>query len=81
LAQAYSAHANAILLGVVEAPAAILLGASADAGIDAGATLKAALAAAGGRGGGNPRLAQGTVEPAAIDTVLTHVLTALHPPA
>ena len=34
---------------------------SADAGIDAGKQLKAALTAAGGSGGGSPRMAQGSV--------------------
>ena len=40
---------------------ALLLAVSADAGVDAGKLLKAALAAVGGRGGGNPRMAQGSV--------------------
>ena len=39
----------------------MLLAASADAGIDCGKVLKAALAEAGGRGGGSPRMAQGSV--------------------
>ncbi|HUR96373.1 MAG TPA: alanyl-tRNA editing protein [Gemmatimonadales bacterium] len=78
LAQAYSALANAVMLGVVEQPAAIILGASSDSGLDAGKTLKAALQDAGGRGGGNARLAQGTVETVALDAVLTRVLTTLH---
>jgi alanyl-tRNA synthetase len=49
----------------------VLLAASESSGIDAGALLKAALAASGGRGGGSPRLAQGTVPDAtALDTAL-----------
>ncbi|HEY4320546.1 MAG TPA: hypothetical protein VGM77_05140 [Gemmatimonadales bacterium] len=39
----------------------IYFGTSADSGLDAGAQLKAALASVGGRGGGNARLAQGSV--------------------
>jgi len=45
----------------VESPAALLVAASDDAGLDAGRALKAALADAGGRGGGSARLAQGTL--------------------
>lgn len=41
-------------------PPSIVVGASADSGIDAGARLKSALLACGGRGGGSPRFAQGT---------------------
>jgi alanyl-tRNA synthetase len=40
---------------------AVLLAAAADSGIDAGATLKALLPTFGGRGGGSPRLAQGSL--------------------
>ncbi len=61
LAQALTALPRAVLVAVVESPPTILLAASADAGVDAGATLKQALAAAGGRGGGSPRLAQGSL--------------------
>lgn len=39
----------------------VLLAASPDSGVDAGRTLRAALQAAGGRGGGSPRVAQGAV--------------------
>ena len=39
--------------------------------MDAGKLLKAALAEAGGRGGGNARIAQGSVpDPATLDRVL-----------
>jgi alanyl-tRNA synthetase len=44
---------------------------SADAGIDAGKVLKAALTEAGGRGGGSARMAQGSVPaPGLIEQVL-----------
>jgi len=61
LAQHYIEHPRAVLIALVERPASILLAASEDTGVDAGAVLKAALAAAGGRGGGTARVAQGTV--------------------
>jgi alanyl-tRNA synthetase len=49
----------------------VLLAASADAGMDAGKVLKAALAEAGGRGGGSARMAQGSVaEAGALERVL-----------
>lgn len=38
----------------------VMLGASEDSGVDAGQALRAALQAVGGRGGGSPRLAQGS---------------------
>jgi alanyl-tRNA synthetase len=62
---------RAIMIGVVEQPPAVLLAASEDAGVDAGRALKEAFLAVGGRGGGSPRLAQGTVpDRAALDRVL-----------
>lgn len=61
LGQAATQLPGTILLGTSETPPTVLLATSADSGVDAGATLKAALAAAGGRGGGSARLAQGTV--------------------
>jgi alanyl-tRNA synthetase len=39
----------------------VLLAASADSGVHVGERVKAAVMAAGGRGGGNPALAQGSV--------------------
>ena len=44
----------------------MLLAASADSGMDAGKLLKAALTEVGGRGGGNARIAQGSVPDAAL---------------
>ncbi|HJT88078.1 MAG TPA: alanyl-tRNA editing protein [Bryobacteraceae bacterium] len=66
LAQSYTAQPGAVFVATLENPPSILYAASADAGIDAGQALKAALAAAGGRGGGNPRLAQGSVPDTAL---------------
>jgi alanyl-tRNA synthetase len=61
LAQAYCALPRTVFIGAVDDPPAILVAASDDSGVDAGHTLKAALASVGGRGGGSPRIAQGTV--------------------
>jgi alanyl-tRNA synthetase len=75
LAQAYTAMAGGVFVGVVNSPPAILLAASADSDLDAGAVLKSAVAAHGGRGGGNARSAQGTVTDAAsLEAVLDAIL-------
>ncbi len=65
LAQAITALGGCMVLVTVESPSALMLATSADSGIDAGPALKPALAAAGGRGGGSPRLARGSVPDAA----------------
>lgn len=61
LAHAFTALPKAVLVAAVDEPPALLLAASEDSGVNAGAALKAALAEAGGRGGGSPRVAQGSV--------------------
>jgi alanyl-tRNA synthetase len=61
LAQVFSTLSNAMFIGVVSEPAALVLSTSADSGIDAAQVLKDLLSAAKGRGGGSARLAQGTV--------------------
>jgi alanyl-tRNA synthetase len=60
-AQAFTANPKAVFVGVCEQPASVLLAVSGDAGVHAGNTLKAALAAHNGRGGGNATLAQGSL--------------------
>ena len=78
LAQAVIAQPKAVFLGVIPSPATLLLAASADSGVDAGAVLKAVLSAHGGRGGGSPRIAQGTVgDPAHIEAALAALHAAL----
>lgn len=59
LAQSFTSGSNALFAAV--AGNSVLLAASADSGVHAGNRLKAALTAAGGRGGGNAQLAQGSV--------------------
>ncbi|MBI1786962.1 MAG: alanyl-tRNA editing protein [Acidobacteria bacterium] len=61
LAQSFCSRPRAIFVGIVEEPPSLLLATSEDSGCDAGKTLRAALTAAGGRGGGSARLAQGSV--------------------
>jgi alanyl-tRNA synthetase len=52
-------------------PPSVLLAVSEDAGADAGKKVKAALAEVGGRGGGTPRIAQGSVSgPDLLEQVL-----------
>jgi alanyl-tRNA synthetase len=61
LALAFVSRPKAVFIATVASPATVLVASSDDSGIDAGGVLKPALTAAGGRGGGSPRLAQGTV--------------------
>jgi alanyl-tRNA synthetase len=71
IAQNFTAQPKAVFIATLADPPSVLLAASADAGIDAGKVLKAALAEAGGRGGGNARMAQGSVaEAEALERVL-----------
>jgi alanyl-tRNA synthetase len=61
LAQAFSSMPQAVFVGAVASPPAVVLATSADTGIDAASLLKSLLTSVGGRGGGSPRLAQGIV--------------------
>lgn len=61
LALAFAALPRAVYLAATESPPAVLLAASDDSDVNAGEVLRAAVTALGGRGGGSPRLAQGTV--------------------
>ena len=71
IAQSFTAHPKAVFVAKVADPPSVLFAVSADAGIDAGKSLKAALTEAGGRGGGTPRVAQGSVpEARLLDKVL-----------
>ncbi len=80
VAQRYASLPRAVFVATLESPPSVLLAASESSGIDAGALLKAALAASGGRGGGSPRLAQGTVaDAAALDAVLQALGSRLGP--
>ena len=78
LALAVAGHDNAIFVGSSDDPAAMLLATSASSGVDAGATIKPLLGSLGGRGGGSPRLAQGSLPGAeqvraAVEAVIAEV--------
>jgi alanyl-tRNA synthetase len=66
LAQNFTAQPQAVFVATLAHPPSVLLAASADAGVDAGQMLKAALALVGGRGGGSARMAQGSVPDRAL---------------
>ena len=61
VAQNFTAQPRSVFLAVMKEPPSVLLAASGDAGLDAGKMVKAAVTEAGGRGGGNSRIAQGSV--------------------
>ena len=60
LAQAATALAGTRFIGSCDSPATVVYAASDDCGVNAGAVLKSALTAHGGKGGGSPKSAQGT---------------------
>ncbi len=62
-AQAFCSQGHAVFLALSQDPPSVLLAASVDSGLHAGERVKAAVTAAGGRGGGNPALAQGSLPP------------------
>jgi len=64
-AQSFATGEKAAFLVLCDNPPSILLAVSPDSGIHAGDRVKAAVSAAGGRGGGNQMLAQGSVPDAA----------------
>lgn len=71
LAQSFTAQPKAVFVAALTAPPSVLFAVSADSGIDAGKMLKAALAEAGGRGGGTAQMAQGSVaDSEALERVL-----------
>ena len=74
-AQAFVAQGRAVFLAVSKNPPSVLLAASADSGIHAGDRVKSAVTAAGGRGGGNQALAQGSLPLTAdLDAIASSLL-------
>jgi alanyl-tRNA synthetase len=70
-AQAFVAASKAVFLAVCENPPSVLLAASGDSGVHPGDRVKAAVTTAGGRGGGNATIAQGSVpQVAALEGVV-----------
>jgi alanyl-tRNA synthetase len=56
-------------------PPSVLIASSEDSGVDSGALIKPQLASVGGRGGGSPRIAQGSVPSAEmIEQVVSSLL-------
>ena len=75
LAQAMFALPSVVVVGALNNPPSVLLASSEDSGVDAGRLLKERLAALGGRGGGSPRLAQGSVPDApAVDALVEQLV-------
>lgn len=70
LAQAALDLPKAVVIGALTSPPSVLVAASEDSGISAGAVLKERLAAVGGKGGGSPRMAQGSVPPGELERVV-----------
>jgi alanyl-tRNA synthetase len=78
LAQGVTTLPNAALIGTVADPPALLLAASEDTGVDAGRVLREAVTKVGGRGGGSPRVAQGTVPgPAELEQAASAIASGL----
>jgi alanyl-tRNA synthetase len=74
-AQSFTAAGPAIFLAIAENPPSALLAATKDSGVHAGDVLKRALTEAGGRGGGNAVLAQGSVPSKEALDQLVQILT------
>lgn len=71
LAQSFTGRPVAVFVACAEQPPALLLAVSEDSNLHAGNTLKELLAQHGGRGGGNARIAQGSLPSAeALDALL-----------
>lgn len=71
LAQAALDLPKVVVIGALASPPSVLVASSEDSGVQAGAVLKERLAAVGGKGGGSPRMAQGSVPPAELEAVVT----------
>ncbi len=67
LGQAVAAFPRALFIGVAANPPGLVVAAADDSGCDAAAMLQSVLTPAGGRGGGTPRLAQGTLPADALE--------------
>ncbi len=80
-AQSFTSSGPAVFLAVTENPPSVLLVASKDGGVHCGNLLKSALTGAGGRGGGNALLAQGSLpSKEALDSLLPALLSQLNFP-
>jgi alanyl-tRNA synthetase len=78
VAQNFTAGTKGVFVATLKDPPSVLLAVSADSCIDAGRVLKAALTESGGRGGGNARIAQGSVaNTAALDLLMAKLATSI----
>ena len=71
LAQAALDLPKVVVIGVLTSPPSVLVAASEDSGVEAGKLLKEQLTAVGGKGGGSPRMAQGSVPAGELDRLVT----------
>ena len=75
LALAFAPLTRAVFVAASHTPPSVLVATSADSGVDAGKLLKPLLERAGGRGGGSPRMAQGSAPTIdAIEQVVASLL-------
>lgn len=75
MAQGVATLDRVVFVATIPSPPTVFFASGPGTGIDAGATLKAALAAVGGRGGGSPKAAQGTVNgPELLAGVVDHLV-------
>jgi alanyl-tRNA synthetase len=80
LAQQYAAQPRAVFVAALDQPPSLLIASAEDSAVDASVLLRGALTAAGGRGGGNARLAQGSAPTVtALEQALSAVTAQLGP--
>jgi alanyl-tRNA synthetase len=78
LAQAALSLPKAAVVGALTSPPSLFVAVSEDSGLDAGKLIKEQLTAVGGRGGGSPRIAQGSVPDAGyVESVLSSLLNSI----
>ena len=77
-AQAALSLPKAAVVGALVSPPSLFVAASEDSGLDAGKLIKEQLSAVGGRGGGSPRIAQGSLPDAsAVDGAFSSLLNSI----
>lgn len=79
LAQAIVTLGGAVAVITSTAPVGVMLATSADTGVDAGQTIRAAVTPLGGRGGGSPRLAQASLPDASAIPTVVEALGVMQP--
>ena len=76
LALAFAPLSRAVFVAASHSPPSVLMATSTDSGVDAGKVLRPLLERVGGRGGGSPRLAQGSAPSSnAVDQVVEWITT------